>query len=311
MTQPLRFESPERTDLITIRTRASRLWFVNNKPLEDKILAYLARYRELRSVKLYAFALQGNHHHHVANFPLANRAHFMRDFNSITARLVQWNVPGIEPGKFWERRYANQLLPRDGDIEKWFFYCALQCVSSGLAEKISDYPGYNSFNDAISGIERKFKVVNWTGYNNAKRFNPLVNIKDYITVHVLKYERLPGYEHLSQHEYKKLMLQKLEEKRVEIVKERYKKGLGFFGRQGLLATKPGTMPKSTKKSTRHSKRPLVLSSCFETWKKCMRDLLNRQRDYHDKSADYLSGKQFVRFPSGTYKPPLFLVPQPA
>ena len=84
-----------------------------------------SEYRELRSVKLYAFDLQGNHHHRVTDFPLANRAHFMRDFNSMTAKLVQGNVSGIEPGKFRERRYANQLLPQEEDVEKWFFYCAL------------------------------------------------------------------------------------------------------------------------------------------------------------------------------------------
>ena len=310
MAQPLRIESAKNTDLLTIKTRAARLWLVNNELLHEKILAYLARYRERYEEKLYAFVIQGNHYHSTAIFPKANRAHFMRDLNSMVARLAIWNVPGIEEGKFWARRYANQLLPRNEDIENWFFYCALQPVKAGLVSRISEYPGYNSFHDAISGIERKFKVVNWTAYNNAKRFNPKVKLSDYTTIHVLKYERLPGYEHLTQNEYKKLMLEKLEERRQAIIEARNKEGKSFLGKAALLATKPGTKPYKTKKSTRDSKRPLVLSTCPKTKKEGLAQYFDTSNLYHQRSRRYLSGEEYVEFPPGTYKPPLFLVYPP-
>ena len=57
------------------------------------------------------------------------------------------------------------------------------------------------------------------------------------------------------------MLKKLEERRQVLVRERKEKGLGFLGREALLKVVPGSNPKTTKKITRDSKRPLVLTKC--------------------------------------------------
>jgi len=54
----------------TIRCRNSRLWFVNNPKLEERILAYTAKYLEVHSVELYAFAIEGSHTHDLAGYPL-------------------------------------------------------------------------------------------------------------------------------------------------------------------------------------------------------------------------------------------------
>lgn len=55
---------------MTLRSRASRLWFVNNSALEEAILGYLAKFRERYTVKLYAFAIEGNHLQGPAHPPL-------------------------------------------------------------------------------------------------------------------------------------------------------------------------------------------------------------------------------------------------
>ena len=73
--------------------------------------------------------------------------------------------------RFWERRYSAEFLPGAADIEEYFFYTVLQPVQDGLVEHLHEYPGYNCFRDAIWGIERTMTVVNWAGYNSAKRYN--------------------------------------------------------------------------------------------------------------------------------------------
>ena len=211
--------------------------------------------------------------------------------------------PEYPGGRFWGRRYSAELLPAGDDIEDKFFYTALQVVQDGLVEKLSEYPFYNCFHDAIWGIERKCKVPRWGEYNAAKRYNSKISIKDYTDIVVLKYERLPGYEHLTQKEYAHLMQKKLEERRIAIVKQRKADGLGFAGREALLRTVPGARPKHTKTSTRYSHRPRVLSVCplrreaVKTW------YFGVYAQYKVASLRYRSGDLSVKFPVGTYMPP--------
>ncbi len=297
-----RIETSKYGSFLTSRSRNSELWFVNNKPLEDAILGYTAKYTKRYDVKLYALAIEGNHTQAPAHFPKCNRAKFMRDLNSSIARAVPRHTTEYPGGKFWGRRYSSEVLPGDTDVEDRFFYTVLQPVNDGLVERISDYPGYNCFHDAVYGIKRKFKVVRWGEYNAAKRYNPKLSIKDYTeTVH-LEYSRLPGYEDMSQKEYATLMHKKLEERRSKIVAERLKEGKGFLGRERLLNTPRGSLPKSTKTSTYKSHRPRVLSEDPQRRQIAKQWYFDTYFQYKDASARYRAGEEGVVFPEGTYKP---------
>jgi hypothetical protein len=59
-----RIETRDYAALTTSRTSHSELWFVNNKPFEEKILALIAKYTEMYNVILYAIAIEGSHIHH-------------------------------------------------------------------------------------------------------------------------------------------------------------------------------------------------------------------------------------------------------
>jgi len=264
----------------------------------------LAKYSTLREVKLYAFAVEGNHNQGVSKFPKLNRADFMRDLNSSIARAVPRFTAEYPGGLFWGRRYSQEFIPdHPDDIEARFFYTVLQPVQDGLVPKISEYPGYNCFHDAIYGIVRKFKVINWGKYNAAKKRNPCTPIKKYEEIVVLKYERLPGYEHLSTKDYAKLMQKKLEEHRLRVIKDREARGLtGFVGREALLKIKRGSRPKKTKTSSIDSRRPRILSVCLERWKQWMNWYFSKYFAYKYASKQYRSGISNFRFPDGMYRP---------
>ena len=153
-----RIESKTLCSFLTTRSRNSELWFVNNAALEEAILAFTARSSERYNVKLYALAIEGNHKQMLAKFPDGNRSNFMRDLNSSVARAIPRYTKEYPGGRFWGRRYSQEFVPGDEDIESRFFYTVLQPVQDGLVSKISEYPGYNCFHDAIYGIKRKFKV---------------------------------------------------------------------------------------------------------------------------------------------------------
>lgn len=297
-----RIESSEYASFLTTRSRNSELWFINNQNLESAILGYVAKYTNRYGVALYGLAIEGNHLQGPALFPNMNRGNYMRDLNSSIARAVPRFTPEYRGGRFWARRYSSEILPAPEDIEEYFFYTALQPIKDGLVEKIKDYPGYHFFHDAVFGIERKFEVIRWKELHLARRFNPSAAIKDFTEIVVLKYQRLPGYEHLSQKEYAKVMYQKLEERRLKIVAERKSKGLGFAGRARLLQTRRGAYPKKTKTSAITDHRPRVLSVCPQRRAECKAWYFSVYFDYLKASEEYRSGNFQVEFPKGTYRP---------
>lgn len=307
--QPLRVESPNYASLGTARTINSALWFVNNKPLEERMLGYLGKYREKYTVKLYAFVIFGSHYHLLAHFTGYNRAQFYRDLNARSAEAVRTLVEEFPGGPVFERRYSEQAVPiSQASLEEEFFYCALQAVEEGLCDKISKYPGYNSFHDAICGIKRKVKVVDWSKYHAHKRYNPRVTPKDFTTTYILEYGRLPGYEHLPQKEYKELMLKKLEERRVKLVQAHKANNHRFMTPKELKAVIPGTLAKNPKKSKRNDFRPLITAADKEERTTFLEWYFGVVAQYKKAAAKYLAGDPTVEFPPGTYRPPCVLVP---
>jgi len=298
--QPIRVECTDKVQLITCRTINSALWFVNNKKLEYMMLAYLAKYAEKYGVLLYAFAIVGNHYHMVAKFPLGHRSEFFRDFNARVAQAVKHCVPNYLGGPLFERRFTPQVLMLDEDVENYFFYCALQSVSSGLCKKTSDFQDYNSFHDASCGIARKFKLFSYGKYNAAKRNNPNVNIMDFEKEYSLRYALLPGYENLTVKHYKTKLYQILETRRLEIIEDRTARKKGFLGKERLRQVHPGSYPFSSKKG---GIRPLVLSACQQAKQQYLNWYFAIVSDFRTAVDNYRKGVFSTEFPQGTFRPP--------
>lgn len=282
----------------------SRLWFIKNPHLHDRILAFLARYAEWFGVILYGFIIMGNHYHLVAKFPRCNKAAFCKAFDSIIAKLTGSLVGNFEGGKVWGRPVRCQPLGTDADVKHWVFYVALNPVKSGLHKNLSKYPGYNSFKDAIHGRERKFKIFNREDYNNRKRHNRSLTKEQCMTVHTLKFARLPGFEKMPQERYERELLQELRQRREILIAERSIEGKGFASQSFLEALKPGDKPKTTKTSKRDSKRPLILTMCAATRKRFLEWYFDMREQYRRASARFRAGELDVVFPPGTYRPVL-------
>ena len=300
-----RIECKEIPSFQTSRARNSELWFVNNPELENAILGYAARYSTRYEIKLFALAVEGNHIQKVAGFPKGNRAYFMRDFNSAVARAVPRYQSEYSGGRFWARRYSSEYLVGPDDIEDRFFYTVLQPVNDGLVDDIKDYPGYNCFEDAVTGRVREYKVVKWKEFNDARRWDPLVSIDDFTELCALTYERLPGYEDVSQEEYARLMRIKLAERTSQVLRAR--NGKPCLGADRLKDVLPGDRPKNTKTSGPLDHRPRVLSKNAERRSGGLCWYFSIYFEYKLASKRYREGEESVKFPDGTYKPPSFTV----
>lgn len=298
-----RIESTDTASFITTRSRNAELWFINNKGLDQEILKRVAVCTDRYKAKIYALAISGNHNHLAGAYPGMNRSSFMRDLNSVIAKAIPKFVPTYPGGSFWGRRYSSEIVPDvPEDIEERFFYTVLQPIQDGLVDNISKYRGYNCFDDAVSGRVLKFKVINFQRYNQAKKRNPKVSIEEYTTIISFQYERLPGYEHLSQGQYKTLMYRKLKERTNKIIAQYKEAGIEFVGPNYYKMFKPGDKPKNSKTSDINSTRPRVLSVCPKRHKQYLDHYFEIYFAYKQASKEYRAGNLFVVFPKGTYKP---------
>lgn len=299
-------EYPKDVCLVTVRTIASRLWFVNSPELEERILAHLGKYQETYGVEIYGFILMGNHYHLLARFPKGNRHEFVGAFDSIIARLTARYQKDFIDGKLWARRARPQVVPNPEDIENQFLYVLLNPLSSGLLPNLADFRGYRCFEDTINGQSKPFKLVNWSKYTNCKRHNSKLQPKDFEEEYRIIYSRIPGYEKLGKEEYRMVLLEKLIGRKKEIVKSRKASGQGFAGKEVLRQTKPGALPRSTKKSDRHTPRPLILTFCMETKRAFLEMYFKIVAEYEIASKKFRDGDLTVIFPPGTHRPRLFV-----
>lgn len=307
MAQPLSIEDTSWTYLITTRTAGSKLWLVNNPELEKLILGILARYQEIYGVIIYAFVLMGNHYHLLARFPNRNRAPFMRDFNSAVARVIGRYVKAHGRRSVWARRYSYQIVPRNEDILHWFFYIALNPVSSGITRSIREYPSYNSFFDAARGHARKYSWIDWSAYLMKSRYNSSLAPSDFSREYTLRFTRLPGFSDLCDQDYFNKLHTILSERESTIVAQRESQGAGFLGVLKLRSQAAGSTPRTTKTSSRYSFRPLVLSLCPIARRRILDIYFAILERFRQASTAFRSGHLKTVFPSGTYRPPL-LVP---
>jgi hypothetical protein len=299
-------EFPEDVVFITSRTNLSRLWFKLCPKLNHFFYAALARYQEIYQVQIFAFCLMGNHYHLLARFPHGNRALFERDFNSILARALPRLVPGFPGGKLWARPYRFQIVPLDIDILHWFLYTVLNPVSSGVSTNPTALGRPNALTIINEGREKMCRWFNRSAYENARRCNPNVDKERYFSNHLLRVSRLPGMEELSDQEYLAKINQLVDERKSQIIKERRSKRMGFFGDRNLKLQKAGTKPLTTKRSTRDSHNPIVLSLCPVTRHQRKRLYLDIVALFKEASYRFRNRLKKVRFPKGTYMPPRFV-----
>ncbi len=306
MPYDLSVEYPHEICLITTRTIASRLWFINNPLLEQRILAHLGKYQAKYNVEIFGFILMGNHYHLLARFPDSNRFKFTKAFNSIIAKLTKRHAEEFIDGKLWARRARSQIVPNFDDVERVFTYLVLNPVSSGLVPRIGDFAGYRCFEDTVNGNSEIYKLVNWSAYQNKKRHNEKLKPSDFEEEYSIQYTRLPGYENYSRNDYRKAFQLKFSLRQSDIANERRSLNLGFAGKDILKKLRPGMLPRTTKTSERYTPRPLVLTSCRETKELLLNLYFRTLLAFRIASRKFMDGQLDVAFPPGTHRPPLFL-----
>ena len=295
--QPLRVENFNLPILSTSKCIRDELWFVNNKKLEERILAFIGKYQKECNVTIYAFQLMGNHAHICANFPDNNSARFFQHLNARIAEAVRIYVDNFEEGGVFKKRPCHQYLPLEEDALDSFIYCALQPINHGLAENLSDYPGYCFFHDAVRERPKKASWLCYKEYNEALRKDPKASKADFYKEEEIKFTRLPGYEDLTKSEYQKLIKDEYRLKRAEMIAKR--KGKPFLGKEQLRKIKPGSKPLKPKKG---GNRPIVKSRCSKESSRVLSTYESQVEEQREGALRYMAGDFTFEYPAGMYRP---------
>ena len=265
MSQPLRIDYPEgMSSFVTRRFRNSQLLYANNKGLESRVLGALGKYLKKYDAKIFAFTIFGSHDHPMIQFKPKTKSAFFRDLGARTAEAVKKYVPSFGTGAVFERRPSEQAITDDMESHlDRLMYTILQPIQAGLCKNLSDYPGFNSYKYIISGKSLIVEFFNGAEYRKARRRNKDVDPALFIERFEIIFEKIPGCEHMSQKEYSKFIQDEYNKRREAIIKEFEDKGHVWPSISSLRSTKSTDCAKSPKRSTRESKRPLVLSLCME------------------------------------------------
>ncbi len=305
MSQPLRIDYPEGTSsFVTRRFRNSQLLYANNKNLESRVLGSLGKYIEKYEVKIYAFTLFASHDHSLNDFKPKTKSHFYRDLGARTAEAVKKYVPSFGTGSVFEKRPSEQAVTSDTESHlDRLMYIILQPIQAGLCKNLSDYPGFNSYKYILSGKPLKVEFFNATEYGKAKRRKKNIDPDHFVERYEIKFEKIPGYEHLSQKEYSKVIQAEYERRRLKIIEELESKGHVWSSREALRKTRSTDFAKSPKRHKEGSRVPLVLSLCMERRAEFLSYYFSKLVAFKKASLAYLSGDRTAEFPEGTCIPP--------
>lgn len=188
MSRPLRNTDPEVYRLITIRTQEARLWITPSSNVKKLIGGILARYQEAFEILIYAYCVLGNHFHLLIKAPKGNTDEFCENVNREIARRLNWKHR--REGSFWGRRYDDQVVLSEDDLLEAFLYVTTNPTKHGLLRDSSEWPGLNSFHQAISEKTRQFSFYHYSAPEGGER----------VSTHGLELSILPQFEGLSKAE---------------------------------------------------------------------------------------------------------------
>ena len=182
-------------------------------------------------------------------------------------------------------------------------YVVLQPVTAGLCKHVSDYPGFNCFKYLLSGKPLTVGFVRGSDFSKARHNKQDADIRKFTDKHKIHFKRIPGYEHMSDAEYREFLMAEYERRRRKIVEEFEKKGHRWPIPEALRRTKSTDRAKNPKKAKPDGFYPLVICKCKDLRDAFLDWYFTNLILYKKASRRYLDGDTMAAFPSGCNKPP--------
>lgn len=279
---------PGRTYLISRRC-TQRQFQLRPDPVMNQIYLYcLAEAAERYCITLHAAMQMGNHHHLVLRDNEGNLPEFLCHMHAMMAKAT--NAYRGRWENLWATEQANAVyLVEDEDQFAKLIYVLANPVIDQLVERATDWPGFSSLTQTLSGLPKT--VTRPRGYFRRNGKMPATA--------TLRFERLAGFEELSDDDWRQKVLTAIAEEEEQARQARKESGRSVVGRKAILRSEPTSSPNTIE--PRRNLRPQL--ACRNTKRRI--EELKKLIAFRAARARCLrrmrSGERNVAFPYGTYR----------
>lgn len=259
----------------------------------------LARAQKNRNVQIFAFVALSNHFHMVIRTPEKNASAFIRDFKSIVARSIN-RITGRR-GPLWARRADIQPILDDTAACGRVAYCVNNPTKARLVKDPETWPGLNLAFGIVDTDEVPFEYFDTEAWHQAKRPREL---NDFFTTVMLTLRPLPACDGMDRKRYaaniRSWLVHQISEESTPVREQSSSHtSTEVLGIETVLKAAYDQRPKHPN----NSERPYCFGS--RAHRKAHYEEMNDLIAVHeDCSQRFRAGNRAVRFPTGTYPPPI-------
>jgi putative transposase len=232
-------------------------------------------------------AAMSNHHHTGICDRTGNYPDFLAYFHKLFAKCQ--NALRGRWENFWssEQTSVVRLVGPEDYLSK-MAYALTNPVKDGLVERAHHWPGVTSLGCVLHGTEM-------TARRPGHFFRDDGPMPESIS---LRMRRPPGFEELSETDFRAAILERIACVEREVAAERHRTGRTVVGRKNVLAQSPTDRPPT--REPRRELSPRIAAA--NKWRRLEAVLRNRAfRDaYAAARAAFIAGVRDVLFPAGTY-----------
>ena len=283
---------PGRTYMITRRCTQRQLLMRPDRETNNAFIYCLAQAAARYRIEVIFTVAMSNHHHTGIYDPEGTYPAFLEHFHKLFAKCQ--NALRGRWENFWSSEQTSMVrLVEPDDVINKMVYALTNPVKDGLVEKAHHWPGVTSLEAHLHGSTL-----------SATRPKHFFREKGPIPESVeLRFTKPRGFEHLSDGELAKLILERVRVEEESAADERRRAGTRVLGRKGVLAQRWSDRPES--REPRRALDPRVAAR--SQWSRLEALLRNRSfRDaYAAARASFIAGVTSVLFPAGTYWLPRF------
>jgi hypothetical protein len=225
--------------------------------------------------------------------------HFFRDAHSLIAREINRLLD--RENHVYGQRYRAEPCLDDASAEQKLIYAMVNAVKDGQVEHVSDSPFFSTFRHLALGEPLKFWYIDRTAW--WRKGGPIAGNrpKDHMRWVTFELTPLPEWEGLTVHQRQARFRHLIREAEQIAADERAIDGRSVIGLPALQRLDPRDRPHAPKKSGR---QPLCHASDPAVRRQYRRDWREFLRAYRAASIAYRAGDLGVKFPEGSFRPPL-------
>lgn len=258
------------------------------KATEQAVLYALGVTAQDYGIELHALIVESGHYHLQLTDHFGYLPDFLRDFHALVAKLM--NAHWKRSENLWSTEQTNVVeLVTAADAFDKLIYTVTNPAKDHLVERAHHWPGINSIKAAYCDREVKVRRPHWY-------FDPNGDMPKEVS---FRFTRPPGFEHLTQEEWKAKVATAVTKVEQDAAEERKAKGTSIVGRKAIRRQSAFARPSSPE--PRGGIIPRV--ACKDPERR--KDILRRNKlwlaQYKEALAAYRAGDKAVLFPPGTWQ----------